>query len=251
VLLASDLSRHLDPVLFAADAGLTLDPWQASLVREQPRRAILCCSRQSGKSTTVSVLALSIACGEPDSLICIASPSQRQSDELLLSICKLHNKMENVPEKKESVRKIEFENGSRILSLPGSNDGKTIRGLSNCRLVLIDECAGIDDELMSALRPMLIVNQRGSLIMLGTPKGRRGIFFDTWHNGDPMWTRIQVTAAMCPRITPEKLAEERKALGETRFQEEYMLAFLDSGVAAFPTDLIDAMFTADVKPLWS
>jgi hypothetical protein len=109
MLIAADLSRHLDPVLFAADAGLVLDPWQADLVRQQPRRAILNCSRQSGKSTTVAVLALHVACFEPDSLVVIASPSQRQSAELLRSIRGLHSKLENVPEMDaESVLKIEL-----------------------------------------------------------------------------------------------------------------------------------------------
>jgi Helicase len=252
MLIAADLSRHLDPVLLAADAGLVLDPWQADLVRKQPRRAILNCSRQSGKSTTVSVAALHVACFEPDSLVVIASPSQRQSAELLRSIRGLHSKLENVPEMDtESVLKIELANRSRILALPGSQEGKTIRGLSNARLVLIDEASRIDDTLMGALRPMLAVNARGSLIMLSTPAGKRGIYHDIWHSGDPAWTRICIPASMCPRISKEFLAQEFKELGATRYSEEYELAFVESGVAAFPTTLIEKMFTDDVKPLWS
>jgi hypothetical protein len=185
-LIATDLSRRLDPVLFAADAGLVLDSWQSSLVREQPRRAILNCSRQSGKSTTVAVLALHVAVFEPDSLIIVAAPSQRQSIELLRSIRNLHTRMENVPSVEgDAVQKLELSNRSRILALPGSDDGKTIRGLSNARLVLVDEASRIPDALMGALRPMLATNARGSLIMLSTPAGKRGVFHDTWHSGDP------------------------------------------------------------------
>jgi Terminase large subunit, T4likevirus-type, N-terminal len=252
VLLAADLSRHLDPVLFAADAGLALDPWQASLVREQPRRAILNCSRQSGKSTTVSVLALHVACFEPDSLIVLASPSQRQSAELLRSIRGLHGRLENVPEMDaESVLKIELANRSRILALPGSQEGKNIRGLSNCRLCLVDEASRIEDGLMASIRPMLAVNARGSLIMLSTPAGKRGTFYEIWHNGDPAWTRIRIPASACPRISAEFLQEELRDLGPTRFAEEYELTFVDDLTAAFSTVLIDGIVDHNLKALWT
>ena len=32
------------------DAGIEPDPWQAELLRERPKRALLCCARQTGKT---------------------------------------------------------------------------------------------------------------------------------------------------------------------------------------------------------
>jgi hypothetical protein len=252
MLLAADFAHALDPAAFAQAAGLTLDKWQSDLVRQQPRRAILNCSRQSGKSTTVSVLALHVACFEPDSLIICAAPSHRQSIELLRSIRKLHTKLENVPEiTSDAVQKLELSNGSRILALPGSEDGKTIRGLSNARLCLVDEASRIPDSLMSSLRPMLAVNVRGSLIMHSTPAGKRGVFYDIWHNGDPTWTRIRIPASMCSRISKEFLEEELRELGPTRFDEEYNLGFHDDLTAAFSTTLIDGIVDPTLKALWT
>src|ERR1035437_4701637 len=66
--------------------------------------------------------------------------------------------------------------GSRICSLPG--DPKTIRGFSAPALILEDEAAFVDDELFAAIKPMLAVS-RGQLILMSTPFGRRGHFFDT------------------------------------------------------------------------
>jgi hypothetical protein len=34
-----DLARRFDPILLARDCGLELDPWQAELLRERPRRS--------------------------------------------------------------------------------------------------------------------------------------------------------------------------------------------------------------------
>jgi hypothetical protein len=54
VLMAQDMRRCLDPCLLMRDAGLEPDEWQAKMLEERPKRALLCCCRQSGK-TEVSI----------------------------------------------------------------------------------------------------------------------------------------------------------------------------------------------------
>jgi hypothetical protein len=250
-MLARDLAHVLDPALFAADCGLIPDAWQAELLRTKPRRALLNCARQTGKTTTTGLLALDVAVHEPDSLIPIISPSQRQSAELLRTIKLLHGKLDGAPTlDAESVLKIELANGSRILALPGGEQGKTIRGLAGARLVIVDEAARVDDDLFAAVRPMLATNAAGAMIMLSTPAGKRGSFYELWHDGDPAWHRVRVPASECPRISKEFLAEELKALGPARYSEEYELAFIDSDTQAFPTHLIDRAFNPELKAIW-
>ena len=57
-----------------------------------------------------------------------------------------------------------LQNGSRLLALPGDNDGDTIRGLANVRLAIIDEAARCSDALIAAIRPMLATNRRAQLV---------------------------------------------------------------------------------------
>jgi hypothetical protein len=73
-MIARDLARALDPVLLARDCGIEPDAWQAELLRERPRRSLLLCSRQSGKSTVTALMALWQAIFKPESLIAIVSP---------------------------------------------------------------------------------------------------------------------------------------------------------------------------------
>jgi hypothetical protein len=89
------------------------------------------------------------------------------------------------------------------------------------------------------------------MVMLSTPAGKRGFFYELWHNGDPTWHRVRVPASECPRITKEFLAEELRELGQARVSEEYELAFIDPLESAFPTTIIDSAFTAEVLPLWA
>ena len=79
-----------------------------------------------------------------------------------------------------------LDNGSRVVALPGDSD--TIRGFSSPALIIEDEAAYVDDGLYRAIRPMLAVSG-GRLILLSTPNGRRGHFFESWQ-GDETWERI-------------------------------------------------------------
>jgi len=248
-MMKGDLARHLDAVLFAQDCGITPDAWQAKLMRDRPRRALLLCSRQSGKSTTTALMALWTAIFEAPALVVLFSPSQRQSAELFRTIMQFHSKLEGAPKlNAESVLKAEMENGSRVLALPGSE--KTVRGYAKADLVVIDEAARVEDELIAAVRPMLAVSEGGGrLIALTTPAGKRGWFYEAW-TGAEQWTRVRVAAEDCPRISKEFLAEELRELGQQRFSEEYGLAFLDPDEAVFSTAIIDAAFSNEVKPLW-
>jgi hypothetical protein len=249
-MMGRDLARALDPALIAHDCGITPDPWQADLLRARPRRSLLLCSRQAGKTTVTALTALDTAIYQAPALVLLVSPSQRQSAELFRTVMLYHSKLAGAPElTQESVLKAEMANGSRILALPGTE--RTIRGYSKADLVVIDEAARVEDELLAAVRPMLATSSGGGrLIALSTPAGKRGWFFEAWTGGDATWHRTRVPASECPRITKEFLDEELRELGPIRFSEEYGLEFRDSEEAVFPHSVIAAAFTSEVHPLW-
>ena len=53
------LAFALDPATVMVAGGLRPDPWQEGLLRSRGD-ALLCCSRQAGKSTASAALALSV-----------------------------------------------------------------------------------------------------------------------------------------------------------------------------------------------
>jgi hypothetical protein len=117
-------------------------------------------------------------------------------------------------------------------------------------LILEDEAAFVDDEVATAIRPMLAVS-RGQLILMSTPFGRRGHFFDTWQGGGDAWQRISVPASDCPRISAEFLKQERESMSEWRFRQEYMCEFVETVDQVFRYDTIRAMFDSAIKPLFT
>ncbi len=246
--MAVDLRCALDPVAFAVERlEFTPDAWQAEVLRSSGKNILLNCSRQAGKSTTTAIIALHEAYYQPRSLILLISPSLRQSRELFAKVCDFLKMLEPRPVLEEDNRlSFTLTNNSRVVSLPGT--AETVRGFSAPRLVVEDEAAFVEDSFYRAVRPMLAVSS-GRLILMSTPYGKRGHFYEAW-NETTAWHRVEVPATDCPRIAPEYLARERKALGEMWFKQEYMCEFADVIDAVFRMADIERAITDDVAPLF-
>jgi len=241
--------RH-DPVLMSARAGITPDGWQSDLLRSDAKQMILLCSRQSGKSTISSVLGLHTALYTPDSLVLLLSPSLRQSQELFRKLKDCYNAAacDALPKIiEESALRLEFDNNSRVVALPGSE--QTVRGFSAVSLLILDEASVIEDALYQSLRPMLAVSD-GRIILLSTPRGKRGFFFDVWTNGGNDWHRTRITAEQCPRISAVWLENERKTIPDFWFRQEFGCEFVETADQLFSYEDIAAIFSSDVKPLF-
>jgi len=242
-----DLRHGVDRVSFARDVlGFHPDPWQGEFLRSGHGRVLLNCCRQAGKSTTTAVLALHRALYYPASLILLVSPSLRQSSELFKKVREFMAVMDESPPLTEDNRlSCTLANGSRILSLPSSEG--TIRGYSSVDLVIEDEAARVPDDLYHSIRPMLAVSG-GRLILMSTPFGKRGHFFQEWDQGGDRWQRFRITAADVPRISAEFLAEEKKALPEAWYAQEYEGLFVESLDQVFRYEDVQRALCDDLEP---
>jgi hypothetical protein len=247
VTLAEDLQLALDRVSFARKLGIVPDAWQEDLLRSDSDRVLLNCCRQSGKSTMSGVIALHRALYHPGSLILCLAPALRQSQELFGKVAGFYRDLERpispIAERKLS---LELENGSRIVTLPGTE--KTIRGFSGATLLIVDEASRVSDELYFAVRPMLAVSG-GALLMLTTPYGKRGVFYEEWLSGHG-WERYEVPANQCPRISPQILEEERDALPSWVYRQEYECSFEETEDQVFTTEMVERAVTSEVTPLF-
>src|SRR6516165_4002833 len=117
--MLADLGRALDPSRIAAPVGLKLYPWQRDLLRSTALRVLLCCARQTGKSTTAALIAIVTAIMQAGALVLLVSPSQRQSGELFRTVMRYLREVPDAPEiRAESALRVELANGARIVALP-------------------------------------------------------------------------------------------------------------------------------------
>ena len=201
-----------------------MDLWQEEALNTT-RNSLWNCTRQAGKSTTAAAKGLLF---------------RKVTDHI--------DSLDNPPRLPEDNRlSCELENGSRIISLPGEE--KTIRGYSKASLIIEDEAARVKDELYAAIRPMLAISQ-GQILLMSTPFGKRGHFFEAWENGGESWSRTRVPWTDCPRISPEFIEEERRCLGDYWIRQEYECEFVQTMDQIFSYDLVMEALDDSIPPLF-
>jgi len=194
-----------------------------------------------------ALIALHRALYHPGSLILCLAPALRQSQELFGKVAGFYRDLDRpIPPLSDRKLSLELENASRIICLPGSE--KTIRGFSGVSLLLLDEASRVDDGLFYATRPMLAVSG-GEMMMLSTPYGKRGVFFEEWESGAG-WERYEVNASDCPRIPAAFLEEERRSLPDWVYRQEYECSFEETDDQIFGYDLVNAAVTPEITPLF-
>jgi hypothetical protein len=258
-LVSQDIRMAVDRVAFARQAfrylpyGDRPDPWQEDLLRSSSKRIILNCPRQSGKTTVVAALVLHKAIYTPKSFSIIFARTQDQSTEFFKRVAELAYGLGMDAVDPEALRKtgMDLKNGSRIEARPGSERSARSR---TADLIVIDEAARVEERLYYGIRPMLAVTG-GRLIVLSTPNGKRGFFYEIWtssasRGAGARWERYQVTAEECPRLTEEFLQEEREELPSWVYRQEYELSFEETEDQVFTTEMVEAAVSSEVQPLF-
>jgi hypothetical protein len=228
------------PVEFAMSLGIEPDPWQIEVLASDHPRKILCCGRQTGKSTVGAVLALHRALTRPGSTVLIVAPGERQA-KLLFSKAKRYYEMAGHPLSAHSERRtgLELGNGSIIEALPAVE--RTTRGYS-VDLLVVDEAAAVPDEDYFGILPALIATQ-GDQVLLSTPRSKRGFFFELWHGAED-WQRMMVRSNEVDRIRPEDLDVFRSTMPEQFFRQEFYCEWLDTEGSLFSSEDIEAALAA-------
>ena len=226
-----------------------LDPVQELIVASERKRIIVNCCRQWGKTSTIAAKVAIQAVLNPG-LILIIAPVERQAKELFRKakdginayIRRTHSALEFWENAKTS---LELSNGARVIALPAK--GETIRGYTDPSLIVIDEAAFTQDEDYRAIRPML--SHGASLIVMSTPFGKRGWFYDTWSHKNPIWARFSVVADNCKHISRDFLEDERISIGPWWYDQEYNCQFLDDIAGFYDMDSIRAAIEAGDPPI--
>ncbi|MBA3875643.1 MAG: hypothetical protein C0498_01680 [Anaerolinea sp.] len=193
--------------------------------------------RQVGATQAAAGLAIHVARSAPGKLAAIISPSMKQSTEVTqrarVGLWDLGERLVQ-----DSTSLIRLENGSRILSLPGT--ARAVRGYS-ADLLILDEAAWITDETWTAARPITSAT-RGRTIVQSTPGVPVGWFWELTRDVPEGWHEMRVTSEQAPTVDPEFLAREKARLDPHLYLQEYAGVFASVGSSArwFPEDEYDA-----------
>src|SRR5260370_27417389 len=188
-------SPSLDAVAFAREKLLFVpDPIHEAILRSQSRRIILCMGRPCGKTYVTSAKAIHFALTRPGSDILVFSATNRQAN-IVLGVVRDFARRLGIKPRGDGLNPFSllFPNGSRLLSLPPK--AGNIVGFTP-HLVIMDEASRIPDGVYDAISPMLGLNDP-VIILLMTPRGRRGVFYQNWTSSEP-WDRHCAPTTACP-----------------------------------------------------
>ena len=236
-----------------------------------PSRIWLGCARQSGKSEISAAIALWTAKMFPESFALIVAPAK---DDARKTFAKIRRMAARDPEittlPRDSKEELQLINNSRAVCVALER----ARGYSRPDVIIIDEAARVPDAEIAAIRPTATTNPHAIQMMMSTPYGKRGFFYEAMDPGSE-WTKYQAIPPFClddrpaviPRAESESefrermaaknirgyyspahrhdwLASELQMLGSHLWRQEYGFEFLDTQDQVFSSDHVDRMFLA-------
>lgn len=238
--LATDaevLRFALSPAVPLERAGFALDEWQAVALSTSRRRLFVLGSRQIGKGVVGSARATWVAIHEAPAVVLLVGAAERQAQQMLATVDDLLAWCPAPPVVTHRSRtRIALANGSEIHALPSAS-ANAIRGFSP-RCVVLDEAGFTDAELFGVLSPMFASRPGAWWLILTSPSYTGHWSHGLWLDDGPgsPWLRLEVPATDCPRIPPEHLAAERRALPESTYLREYCCQWLGRAGGVYDPD---------------
>ncbi|MBD3405089.1 MAG: hypothetical protein GF411_03000 [Candidatus Lokiarchaeota archaeon] len=180
-----------DPVAFARIFCKFYPHWyQVKILRDMSKNIAIRMGRQMGKTAATAIKALWYAFTRPEAstpqeqvTIVIIAPSQRQSKIMYNQIRSyIHaNPILEASVIKSTQQTIKLDNNSVIYNFPVGDSAEKVRGFS-INLLIVDEAAFIKQRIFTAILPSL-AGTNGSLILIGTPASRTGLFYQAFYPG--------------------------------------------------------------------
>ncbi len=220
-------------------------------------RFVVCLlSRQSGKTSVVSVYALWYAIFHADKTIGIVSNKEKSAIDIMSRIKLMYEELPiwikpGVVEYAKTF--ILFDNGTKIEISTTSADafrGRTIN------LLIMDEFASVPkhiaDDFWSANYPTIAASQESKIIIISTPKGLYNLFHTIYtqaERGENSFKFVKSTWRDVPD-RDEKWAEQQLAnIGKQRFAQEFECDFLGSANTLIDSNILELLFTKYINPI--
>jgi hypothetical protein len=224
-------------------SGFKWDKWQQAVLDTEGNITIRS-GRQVGKSEVISAKSCKFALDHPGTTTLIIAASQRQSSLLFEKVRANLDREVDVYSEQPTLTKIILKNGSRIYSLPAGRTGYFIRGFT-IDLLIADEAAYIPETVWNAVIPMIAVSRQvrglGWIVLLSTPFGKGGYFYDSFNDTD--FKSFHISSENCIRIPADFLAKERQRMTKAEYRQEYQGEFTDEWNQFFSTELIKHCMT--------
>jgi hypothetical protein len=228
-------------------------PFQKEIIQTlgTNRKVIVKCPRQVGKSTVIAAYMVHYVLFNKSKAALVLAHQEKTSKDILNRIKIAY---ENIPFWMQqgvvewNKTSIEFENGSSITA--SATSGGAARG-QMFNLILMDEMAHIEAnvaaEFFDSVYPTMSSGTTSKMVIVSTPKGLN-MFYRFWEDAKQKkngFVPIEVHWSNVPGRTPEWAEEQRKALGDIKFSQEFECEFIGSSHTLIAASKLRVMGYAD------
>ena len=218
---------------------IALRPYQKRIMRKMRdnRFVIIMSSRQSGKTTLMTIYALWMACFNNDQRIVIVANKENTAKDIFQRVRMAYEELPNwvKPGVKEYGKEsMSLANGSKIGI--STTTGTAARGMS-CNVLILDELAFIEnhivDEFWKSVYPTISSSKKSKIFIASTPNGTDNLFHKLYTgaaNGTNGWMSDRVTWDQVPGRDDVWKEENIKLLGSKEaFDQEFGCLFIQAG----------------------
>ena len=210
------------------------------------RFVIVMSSRQSGKTTMMTIYALWVACFNTDQKIVLVANKESTAKDIFGRVRLAYEELPNwvkpgvIEYGKESMV---LANGSRIGI--STTTGTAARGMS-CNVLILDELAFIEphivDEFWKSVYPTISSSKKSKIFIASTPNGTENLFYKLYTGavqGTNGWVSDKVTWEQVPGRDEKWKLENIKLLGSKEaFDQDFGCEFVQAGDNMMDEDLL-------------
>ena len=204
-------------------------------------------SRQTGKTTMMTIYALWIACFQDDQRILIVANKEQTAINIFSRVRTAYEKLPNYLKPgvlEYGKTSMKLANGSSIgISTTSSDAG---RG-DSCNVLILDELAFIPNNLVDSfwksVYPIISSSKKSKIFVASTPNGSNNLFYNLYtdaDNGKSNWKAEKILWDEIPGRDEAWKKDTIRSIGsEEAFAQEFECKFLDTG-----DSFIDEVFYA-------
>jgi hypothetical protein len=238
---------------------IKLYKYQKNLLKafKNNRFNVVLSSRQSGKTTTITIYALWMVCFQGDKRVTIVANKESTAKEIY---ARIKMSFEGLPIwMKPSVKSFrndgfDLQNGSKITV--ASTSASSARGTTS-NLLIIDEMAHCQNDLMKELWksaiPIISSMKKSQLVVISTPNGVDNKFYELVEQAkqpDSDWHLETVNWWDVPGRDEEWKKQAMDAIGsKDDFDQEYGNVFHEKGKTAIDPEELDRLKTLAKEPI--
>lgn len=223
---------------------------EKQILESKSPRVVIRVARRSGKTFSLSILALWACIVNKYYDVLVLAPDEGQVTELFEVIREFIEAnptiQDSIVANSKNPNFISFKNGSTIkgktAGSSSNKEGRSIRG-KGANLIIVDEAAYLNDNDWKAISAIIAGDKYKEGVrafVASTPNSLHNRYWELCNDSTGMWEQIHVPITKNPDFTEEDIALRRAMSSDVEWCLEQLAEFLDVGQNAFKNSDIDA-----------